>query len=43
MPYYAGELGKKVQVVYFTNHWAGTLPSPELLDGLWTVGIRTIR
>lgn len=40
MPYYAGELGKKVQVVYFTNHWAEPYRPHELLDGLWTVGIR---
>ena len=40
MPYYAGELGKKVQVAYFTNHWAEPYRPHELLDGLWTVGVR---
>ena len=39
MPYYAGELGKKVQVAYFTNHWAEPYRPHELLDGLWTVGV----
>ena len=39
MPYYAGELQKKVQVVYFTNHWAEPYRPHELLDGLWTVGV----
>ena len=40
MPYYAGELGKKVQVAYFTNHWAEPYRPHELLNGLWTVGVR---
>lgn len=40
MPYYAGELGYKVQVAYLTNHWAEPYRSHELLNGLWTVGIR---
>jgi len=39
MPYYAGELGLKVQVVYLTNHWAQYYRSHELLNGLWEVGI----
>lgn len=38
MPYYAGELGKKVQVAYLTYHVVGR--EHELLNGLWTVGIR---
>jgi len=39
MPYYAGELGLKVQVVYLTNHWAEYYRPHELLNGLWEVGI----
>lgn len=39
MPYYAGELGKKVQVAYMTNHWGEPYRPHELLDGLWTVGV----
>ena len=40
MPYYAGELGRKVQVAYLTHHWAEPYRPHELLNGLWTVGIR---
>ena len=40
MPYYAGELGYKVQVVYMTNHYNQNVRSHELLNGLWTVGVR---
>ena len=41
IPYYAGELGLKVQVAYFTNYWNGsTIREHEKLDGLWTVGVR---
>ncbi len=40
MPYYAGELGYKVQVVYMTNHFNQNVRSHELLNGLWTVGVR---
>lgn len=40
MPYYAGERGYKVQVVYLTNHWHQLYRPHELLDGLWTAGIR---
>ena len=40
MPYYAGELGYKVQVVYMTNHFDQNVRSHELLDGLWLVGVR---
>ena len=36
MPYYAGERGYKVQVVYLTHLYR----PHELLDGLWTAGIR---
>ena len=39
MPYYAGELGMKVQVAYLTNHWAEPYRPHELLNGLWTVGV----
>lgn len=38
MPVYAGEYQKKVQVSYLTNH--GPKRTHELLNGLWTVGIR---
>ena len=40
MPYYAGELAYKVQVVYMTNHFNQNERSHELLNGLWTVGVR---
>ena len=40
LPYYAGELGYKVQVAYLTNHWNEPPRPHELLNGLWTVGIR---
>ena len=40
MPYYAGEMGLKVQVAYLTNHWNSPPRPHELLNGLWTVGIR---
>ncbi len=41
MPYYAGELGYKVQVAYMTNHWEMDRRRPhELLNGLWLVGVR---
>ncbi len=37
MPYYAGELGYKIQVVYLMKHVSGR--HHELLNGLWTVGV----
>ena len=40
MPYYAGELGMRVQVAYLTHHWAEPYRPHELLNGLWTVGIK---
>lgn len=40
LPYYAGELGYKVQVVYMTNHFDDNVRSHELLNGLWLVGVR---
>ncbi len=39
LPYYAGELGYEVQVVYFTNHNNVHDRPHELLNGLWTVGV----
>lgn len=40
MPYYAGEKGMAVQVAYMTNHWGEPYRPHELLDGLWTVGVK---
>lgn len=41
LPYYAGERGYKVQVVYLNSHFYNTHDRPhELLEGLWTVGVR---
>lgn len=40
MPYYAGQLGKKVQVAYLTNHYGEWYRPHELLEGLWKVGIK---
>ena len=40
MPYYAGELGRRVQVAYMTNHWGDRRRPHELLNGLWLVGVR---
>lgn len=40
MPTYAGERGLDVQVCYFNNHWGEPYRTHELLNGLWTVGIR---
>ena len=41
LPYYAGELGYRVQVVYLTNHRNLTnVRCHEALDGLWAVGVR---
>lgn len=37
MPYYAGELGLNVQVVYLMKHVSGR--HHELLNGLWHVGV----
>ena len=39
MPYYAGELKRKVQVAYLTNHWGEWYRPHELLKGLWKVGV----
>lgn len=41
LPYYAGELGYRVQVVYMTDHKNMTSwRVHEALDGLWNVGVR---
>ncbi len=40
LPYYAGEKGLAVQVVYMTNHFGEPYRPHELLNGLWTVGVR---
>lgn len=40
LPYYAGEVGAAVQVVYLTNHWDTTNRPHEQINGLWTVGVR---
>lgn len=40
LPYYAGELQKNVQVVYFTDHRKDDPHRVhEMLNGLWTVGV----
>lgn len=40
MPYYAGERGLKVQVVYVTNHWNEPPRPHEQINGMWEVGVR---
>lgn len=40
LPYYAGEIGAAVQVVYMTNHWDTQNRPHEQINGLWTVGVR---
>ena len=43
LPYYAGELGCRVQVVYMTDHRTGpdgaNVRPHEMLNGLWSVGV----
>ena len=39
MPTYIDK-GKKIQVVYFTNHYNNTNRYHEQLEGLWTIGIK---
>lgn len=40
LPYYAGELGLQVQVVYLTDHRNQTnVRVHEMLNGLWSVGV----
>lgn len=42
LPYYAGELGYRVQVVYLTDHRNQTdVRIHEMLNGLWAVGVTT--
>ena len=40
LPYYAGELGYDVQVIYAVSHFDTHERPHEQLDGLWTVGVR---
>lgn len=40
IPYYAKERGLQVQVAYMTNHWEEQPRPHELLDGLWTAGVK---
>lgn len=40
MPYYAGQLNKKVQVAYLTNHWGEWYRPHELLEGIWEAGVK---
>ena len=40
LPYYAGECGLAVQVVYFTDPFTYHDRQHEQLNGLWTVGVR---
>ena len=41
LPYYAGEKGYEVQVVYSTDHHNyNTVRPHEMLNGLWAVGVR---
>lgn len=40
IPYYAGELGYNVQVVYMTHHYKDSPRAHELLNGLWKMGVR---
>ncbi|MBP3378661.1 MAG: PIG-L family deacetylase [Clostridia bacterium] len=40
LPYYAGELGLRVQVAYVVNHFDTRMRPHEQLDGLWEVGVR---
>ena len=41
LPYYAGELGYNVQVIYFTDHHNQNVARVhEMLNGLWAVGVR---
>lgn len=39
LPYYAKELGLRVQVVYMTTHWQEQPRPHEALDGLWEAGV----
>lgn len=39
IPYYAGEKGLKVQVVYMTHHWGEPYRPHEALNALWAGGL----
>lgn len=39
IPYYAGEKGLKVQVVYMTHHWGEPYRPHEALNALWACGL----
>ncbi|MBR5295567.1 MAG: PIG-L family deacetylase, partial [Clostridia bacterium] len=41
LPYYAGEKGYAVQVIYFSDHNKKPLRRHELLSGLWAVGVKS--
>lgn len=43
LPYYAGQMGYQVQVVYLTDHHNNVGPTRlrEMLDGLWATGVKT--
>ena len=42
LPYYAGEMGYQVQVVYMTDHRNNSMKrAHEMLNGLWAVGVRS--
>ncbi len=40
LPLYAGEKALAAQVVYFADHNKNAIRRHELLDGLWTVGVK---
>lgn len=40
IPYYAKERGLQVQVAYMTTHWQEQPRPHEMLDGLWTAGVK---
>lgn len=41
LAYYINEMGLEVQVAYMTHHWYEQPRPHELLDGLWTLGVRS--
>lgn len=41
LAYYINQLGLEVQVAYMTHHWYEQPRPHELLDGLWTLGVRS--
>ncbi len=40
IPYYAGELGYRVQVAYMTNHWGEPYRPHEILNAMWASGLK---